>query len=109
MGRPARHGENREAERWLAGLTSTHNPPIAEAGLQSPAGQESQGAVVQGQGQEPSEMDTCKRQQKRMARDRSIGVDPKQEPGPTRTNSIKFLNGVFLGLLFEDLISGEGP
>lgn len=31
----ARHRESREAECWLAGLTSTHNPPIAEAGLQS--------------------------------------------------------------------------
>lgn len=37
----ARHREHREAECWLAGLTRAHNPPIAEAGLQSPARTES--------------------------------------------------------------------
>lgn len=37
MGWTGQTWDSREAECWLAGLTSAHNPPIAEAGLQSPA------------------------------------------------------------------------
>lgn len=45
----ARRKESREAECWLAGLTSAHNPPIAEAGLQGLARPESgKGWLCQG-------------------------------------------------------------
>lgn len=37
MGRTGQARGRQRSRRWLAGLTSAHNPPIAKAGLQSPA------------------------------------------------------------------------